>query len=192
MAYQTYTTRALVLNTYERGSSDKTVQLFTEEAGMLFARAVGVRDEKSKMRYALQPFSLVLVTLVRGKVEWRIVGVESMRNIFFDAKDRNARAQVSDCVKLIARFVKGEERHARLYSLLEEGIQYLVKEPSPDALLALRLRLLHELGYVSLSEASKAVCFAETLEDALITLTRNGIRKDAERSITAALSASHL
>jgi len=192
MAYQTYTTRALVLNTYERSGSDKTIQLFTEEAGMLYARAVGVRDEKSKMRYALQPFSLVLVTLVRGKVEWRIIGVESMRNIFFDAKSRMARAQVSDCVKLVERFVKGEERHARLYGLLEEGVRHISNDPSSDALLALRLRLLHELGYISLGESCRAVCFAETLEEALAKLVESGSRSEAERSITAALTASHL
>jgi recombinational DNA repair protein (RecF pathway) len=87
---------------------------------------------------------------------------------------------------------QGEERHARLYSLIEEGMQYLVKSPSTDALLALRLRLLHELGYVSLSEKCKTVCFAETLESALTTLANTGVRHDAEKSISLALSASHL
>ena len=192
MAYQTYTTRALVLNTYERTGPDKTVQLFTESTGMLYARAVGVRNEKSKMRYALQPFSLVLVTLVRGKVEWRIIGVESMRNIFFDAKSRIARSQVSECVKLIERFVKGEERHTRLYTLLEDGILHISNDPSPDALLALRLRLLHELGYVSSNDACKAICFADTLGDAIQTLTETDSHTEAEKSVASALTVSHL
>ena len=88
MAYQMYTTRALVLSVRDRIGADRMVRMYTEEAGMIDARAAGVREERSKMRYALQPFSSVRVTFVRGRREWRITGVEPERNFFLETTDQ--------------------------------------------------------------------------------------------------------
>ena len=49
MAYQMYTTRALVLSVRDRIGADRMVRMYTEEAGMIDARAAGVREERSKM-----------------------------------------------------------------------------------------------------------------------------------------------
>ena len=56
MAYVTYTTLALVCGTFDQKTSDRSYMLFTREAGMLFASARSVREERSKQRYASTRF----------------------------------------------------------------------------------------------------------------------------------------
>src|SRR3989344_5353808 len=72
--YQKYHTEAIVLGNPERGESDRVFTLYTEEFGLVRARASAVRSEKSRMRYALQNYSRAHVALVRGKHGWRIGG----------------------------------------------------------------------------------------------------------------------
>jgi DNA repair protein RecO len=192
MAYRTYTTRAIVLDAYERTGSDKTLRLFTEDAGMLYARAIGVRDEKSKMRYALQPFGVVRVSLIRGKQEWRISGAEPVENLFFSATNRSARAHLLECTKLVTRFVHGEEPHPALFRMLLEGLSTLKDTPSTDALLACRLRILYELGYVSPGDTLLGVCTESTLLAATTLLSDLRAQSKARTFVDAAFSASHL
>lgn len=56
MAYETYTTEALVCGTFNRNTADRSYLLFTREAGMLYADARSVREERSRQRYALRTF----------------------------------------------------------------------------------------------------------------------------------------
>jgi len=106
MAHQKYTTEAFILTAYDRIGADRVIRLFTEDAGLVDARAMGVREEKSKMRYALQPFSFVRVTLVRGKREWRITGAEPGTNLFLTASDRACRGGLVRIVRMLDRLVR--------------------------------------------------------------------------------------
>ncbi|KKW47559.1 MAG: repair protein RecO protein, partial [Candidatus Kaiserbacteria bacterium GW2011_GWA2_58_9] len=78
--YQKYHTEALVLGNRERGENDRVFTLYTEEFGLVRARASAVRTEASRMRYALQNYSRARVALVRGKRGWRIGGAIPARN----------------------------------------------------------------------------------------------------------------
>lgn len=82
MAYVTYTTDAIVCGTYDRNTADRSYRLFTRELGMLYADARSVRLEKSKQRQALQDFSLIKVSLVKGKAGWKIGSVSEVQNYY--------------------------------------------------------------------------------------------------------------
>ncbi|MEX2341217.1 MAG: recombination protein O N-terminal domain-containing protein, partial [Candidatus Paceibacterota bacterium] len=82
MSYKTYTTEAIVCGSRVNNTSDKSFLLFTKDAGMLWAAAKSVREERSRQRFALQDFSLIRASLIKGKSGWRIGSVESDRNYF--------------------------------------------------------------------------------------------------------------
>ena len=88
MAYQTYITEAIVCGSYDSNTSDRSFLLFAREAGMIYAHAKSVREERSKQRYALQVCSHVRVTLIRGKSGWKIAGVEPQQNLYALATTR--------------------------------------------------------------------------------------------------------
>jgi DNA repair protein RecO len=196
VAYITYTTRAFVITAHDRGNADRSIHLFTEDAGALWARASGVRHEKSKMRYALQPFAFALVTLVRGKAEWRLVGAEPLSNPFLAAEHRLSRAQILRATRLVRRLVHGEEAHRPLFDILFEGLHVLARGEMADAPLveeALTVRILHALGYVSPEAAFMPVVEARGVFDSLAALARVPEGEQLiDRHIERALEASQL
>jgi DNA repair protein RecO len=191
MAYKTYTSEAIVVMSRDRLSADCVVRLFTEEAGMIDARAQSVREEKSKMRYALQPFSRVRITVVRGKREWRLTGVECRGNSFFTAGDRAARGNLVKLMKFINRFVVGEEPHKALYHEVLCGMAHLEQDGSDIAFHVVAFRLLAHLGYMAPEGELYHVWSAPTLQ-AAITYTLETARHSLEESVAHALTVSHL
>ncbi len=151
MSYQTYTTKAVVVGSYHSNTADKSYLLFTELAGMLYATARSVREERSRQRYALQDFSHITVTLVKGKAGWRIGSVESYENFYTDATSRSARGSVVRLTKTLRRYVQGEVADQALYNHYVEALTLLVKDCTEREALerCSEVRLLSELGYVA-------------------------------------------
>ena len=171
MSYQTYHTEALVCGSYLNNTADKSFLLFTKRAGMLYASARSVREERSKQRYALQDFSLITVSLIKGKTGWRIGSVDTEGNIFGDALSRQARGSVVRILKLLRRFIAGEEPHPELYDDLIYGLRYVAADMSSRRVLAeeiIEARILSILGYISPSRALSPV-LSVSLREALDT-----------------------
>ncbi len=150
MSYVTYTTQALVCGNFEQNTSDKSFLLFTRDIGMLFATAKSVREESSKQRCALQDFSRVRVSLVKGKQGWRIGSVESTQNDFSLAKDRDVRGSVVLLYRLLRRFIRGEEAFPDLFDFTVEALDEVLHPQTNRRLLDLyiQIRLMSMLGYV--------------------------------------------
>lgn len=169
MVYQVYTTRALVCGSFDRNTSDRYYYFFTEDAGMVLAHAKSVREEKSKHRYALQDFSLVDVSLVRGRTGWKVTGSVPRENVYFESDSRERRAMMLRIIALVRRLVQGEERHADLFNEILDGL-HATKDAEAETLEQLEqlltLRMLYALGYVAPTSTLENVLEAKTLIDA--------------------------
>ncbi len=190
MSYRTYTTRAIVCGSKDSYTSDRSYLLFTEDAGMLWAGAKSVRMEKSKQRYALQDFSIIRVSLVKGKSGWRIGSVEAISNPFMEAQERSSRAGVQQVIRLLRRFVHGEEPHPRIYDDAVMALSCLsVAEESDviDLQDQFTLRTLHSLGYIAPQADYDELLTAEDPWSVPRSLS-----PIAHKAIERALSASHL
>ena len=159
MSYVTYTTEALVCGSFERNTSDKSFMLFTREAGMLFATARSVREEVSKQRQALQDFSRIRVSLIKGKTGWRVGSVESFQNDFSKAEDREVRGSVVAYYRLLRRFIKGEEPFTDLYDFSIKALDRMGANVADRKLLDLfvQIQVLQMLGYVDESSIPKSL-----------------------------------
>ena len=85
--YHIHTTHALVVGMLPVGEKHYFVNLFTKDFGMIRAKAQSVRVNVSKLRFALQEYSFVNISLVRGKDTWRITNAEPIYNIYFELKE---------------------------------------------------------------------------------------------------------
>jgi recombinational DNA repair protein (RecF pathway) len=153
MSYQTYTTKAIVCGSFDSNTADKSFLLFTRRGGMLYATARSVREERSKQRYALQVFSRINISLVKGKHGWRIGSVESTGNLFSKADSRGARGSMVSVMKLVRQYIHGEETNLALYDEVSQGLDFLLALPS-DADLSvwetfIKARILYQLGYIA-------------------------------------------
>lgn len=79
MSHTIYTADAIVLHRVSTGEADVTLWLLTAGLGLVVVKAQGVRKDVAKMRAHLQLFSLLRVSLVRGKYVWRVTGTESIK-----------------------------------------------------------------------------------------------------------------
>ncbi len=191
MAYATYITEAMVCGTRHRNSADSSFLLFTREAGMLFADARSVREERSRQRYALQDFSLVRVTLVKGKSGWRVGSIEAVDNYYNQACDKSARGSVVKVVRLLRRFVHGEESNQQLFDYVKDALSVLIKESTERSVLEtlVQLELMRMLGYVDVNELPPDI--VEKAPSTLISLSALPVGK-LEKLLDKAVNVSHL
>jgi len=175
MAYATYTTDAIVCGSTPRNAADRRYLLLTREAGMLAAVARSVREERSKQRCALQEFSVVRASLVKGRHEWKVGSVEAQRNYYHEASDQAARGSVVNVIRLVRRFVHGAVTDETLFTLLDRGLSEL-SGAVPDRTrteLLVKLHLLHQLGYVDVTilptvQRTTFAAAAATSDDAVL------------------------
>lgn len=188
MSYKTYTTEAIVAGSRANNTSDKAFLLFTREAGMLWASAKSVREERSRQRFALQDFSLIRVSLIKGKSGWRIGSAESEANYFTIAKTKEERHKIAVIVKLLRQFIHGDVSHPAIFEDAKTALQKIVEPNGPtDELLAIfSLRFLNRLGYIA--SPGRFSAYLEATE----WWSMPSIPKEAQVAIEKAKEASHL
>src|SRR3990167_360760 len=187
--YQKYHTEAIVLGNRERGESDRVFTLYTEEFGLVRARASAVRSEKSRMRYALQNYSRSHVALVRGKHGWRIGGAVAIEG----ASGTGGIATFARIARLVLRLVVGEERNDYLFAALSEARCALAKSASdicPTIEIVCVARILFALGYLS-SEAFKTTLFTHTGYASEHVREAEALRETLLSSVNRAIAETH-
>lgn len=147
--YSVEVCEGIVLYKRGLGEADALVYVLANTLGLVRAKAIGARLQKSKLRYGLEPLSLGRYSFVRGKKEWRLTGAEQIDRSLLDAKqpERRRLAQVS---ALLVRLVPGQEEAFRLFGIVRDGFASLARTTvHADALeCVLVLRILAQLGYV--------------------------------------------
>lgn len=197
MAHRIYQTDAFVLQGVNIGDSHQYVDVFTRELGLVRVVARSVRYERSKLRYSIQPFSYVKVSLVRGKEVWRLTGAVAESNLFYDLKgDSGVQKLVAQVFSLVRRLVQGEEKNEYLFNTLISFMNFLdeneieASEIRPLECIVI-LRILYSLGYSANSELFQKVFVNTNLSLEHIN-AMSGMHKDAVVEINQALTASHL
>lgn len=138
MAIEKYVTKCFVIESYDQSENDRVYKLFTREFGMIIAHAKSIRKLESKLRAHIRPRSVCLVTLVKGKEVWRLVGGEEV----ITTEDN-----IHEVTNLVKRFIRGEGAHKSLYDRLIEFLSVSKNYELKISVLLLYYILLVELGY---------------------------------------------
>ncbi|MBI3633608.1 MAG: DNA repair protein RecO [Candidatus Vogelbacteria bacterium] len=178
------------------GESNRYLDLFTEDFGLVRGIAQGVRKLESKLRYGLQDLSYSKLSLVKGREVWRIVNVEKL-NVFDQiVKDKKRVELTSRIFSLVRRLVRGEEKDSELFNDVNSALFLMATNDLVDKDLknfeaVLVYRILHRLGYIPESlQLSPVVIFDEwRLESFNID---SYVRTAMVRQINDSLLHSHL
>jgi recombinational DNA repair protein (RecF pathway) len=138
MSYAVYSTRGFILGSAPSGEASKIYSIYTEDFGLIRARAQSVRLLVSKLRYNLEDYSFATFSLVRGKEFWRLTGAEKTA---LDQSTLLVRARVLNLVK---RLVQGEEKNEKFFAALSLMTEGAVSETF------LLSHILSALGYLDL------------------------------------------
>lgn len=151
MAIEKYVTQCFVIDCYEQSENDRAYKLFTREFGLVIAHAKSIRKLESKLRAHVLPRTISLVTLVKGREVWRLVGSEE----YLHSNDR-----LYEVTKLLNRFVRGEGAHKTLYDRLVSFVKNKEVFDENKSRVLLYYIMLVELGY-----ADARVIGAKTLKE---------------------------
>lgn len=151
MAIEKYATQCFVIDSYEQSENDKAYKLFTREFGLVIAHAKSIRKLESKLRAHVLPRTVSLVTLVKGREVWRLVGGEEVLQ---------SDNRIYEITKLLNRFVRGEGAHKTLYDRLLSYVKNKETFEINKSRILLYYIVLVELGY-----ADARVIGAKTLKE---------------------------
>lgn len=159
---------------------------------MLFATAKSVREEVSKQRNALQDFTRLNISLIKGKAGWRVGSVEALQNDFSLASSKEVRGSVVLFYRLLRRFIRGEEAHSDLFDFSIAALDEILKPQTNRRLLDLFIetRILLLLGYVDQKAVPEAIR-TSTLAD-ISALENPELTKKLETLVNKAREISHL
>lgn len=179
MSYHIYRTEAIVLRSYPHAEADRMLMLYTEDFGLIHARAQGVRHERSKLRYALTDFSRVHASLVRGKAGWRLVGAIPIAQAPSSRKELIVFARVCS---LVLRLVHGEDRNEYLFHTLNAAHEQLFSGEDAELIEAVSVsRVLHALGYVAPDNSDGALFTEHAYESASLEQLRSALPRVVQR-----------
>lgn len=197
MSHTLYSTECIVLESINSGEANRYISLFTKEMGLVRAVARSVREEKSKLRYSLQNFSIIIATLVRGKEVWRITGARERYNIHNELKNDSEKLFiVMRILNLLQRLIHGEEKNNYLFDALSNCIEFarenkIDKKTLKNVEHLIVLRILYSLGYVAKKDNFDEMLLLTEINEELLKETESK-RKDIIFAINKALKEAHL
>ena len=143
-----YFVTGLVLARFHYAEDSSSLILLTDELGLLRASVRAIRKPHAKLASSLQTLTQSNVSLVHGKLGWRLFGAQQVcqwaPRLSFSALERAAR--VSD---LLIRLAPGELKQVSLYNTFTGFLKALDEFPEDlhDAIEHLAaLRTVHAMG----------------------------------------------
>lgn len=113
-----YETRGIVLARVPAGETHARLALLTEDLGIVWARAAGVRRPGGKLAASLATFVESNLVLVAGKEGWRITGAVLVENWFKRFTEPDARRCAARVAGLALRLSPGEAPNTTLLPIL--------------------------------------------------------------------------
>ncbi len=153
--YRKHHTKGIVVGNRIEGDSNKYIDLFSENFGLVSARVQGARNLHSKLRGGSQDFSLGEFSLVHGKNGWRLVSARTEKNFFEIFRNSpNKLKIVCNILNLIKKLISEEEtKHSynSVFNIISNFFDFLIKADEEDIVLSeclTLIRILHVLGYM--------------------------------------------
>lgn len=153
--HRIYTTDGYILGGKNIGEANRYFYILTRDLGLIIASAQSVRSHNSKLKSNLQDFSYSSISLVHGKNGWKVTNASVYHSIFSDIQHNKPALHVcANIFAVIRRLVVGEIVDARLFTIVHDGMTFLLSLPHPSAVeirsieTILVARIIDVLGYV--------------------------------------------
>ncbi len=98
-----------VLQKTDYGEVDAWIDMVTDRFGRIGCHVRGVSYLKSKLRYSLEPYSLVKATILQTKSgQWRLINAVLIKNLYYDLSNKD-REVIVRLQNLLSRAVPPDE-----------------------------------------------------------------------------------
>lgn len=145
-----YKTEAIVIKRLNYGETDKILTLFTPQHGKLICIAKGIRKISSKRAFALELFSQVNLSMVRGRGGMDLVVEAQLLNGFADFKRDFDKIKLAyQFIELVNLLTAQNQEQPETFALLAKALSWLDKtsQVKDEALRRFQSRILAYLGF---------------------------------------------
>lgn len=192
MAERVYTSEGVVLRKYPAGEASVSVLILTKEHGLIRLRAQGARNQKGKLKAALEPMTHGVFSFVEGREGSRLIGAEA-HELLLSQGPGPARQAAGQLSRLLIRLIPGEAADAGVFALVTGALAEFRTAPPADVPAlecAVVLALLMRLGYLPEDPALRAVAEAPLADESRLRMKER--RVEAVRTINRMLALSGL
>ena len=153
--YCKHHTKGIIIGSRIEGDSNKLVNIFTKDFGLINAKVQGARNAHSKLRSGCQDFSFGEFSLVQGRTGWKVVSVRTGHNFFEAFRHSPDKLKIAgNILHLIKKLVSEETRlpaDQTTFKVVLNFFNFLISAKEQDIALAECLtlvRILHALGFM--------------------------------------------
>ena len=111
-------TKGIVISAKDYKDSDKIVTIFSAEMGLIHARVRGVKKNKAKLVFAVQPFAFVEFVLSARNGFYTVINATSIDQFFAITNDFDNYIFMLACLELCGKTVKENDDQKELFLLL--------------------------------------------------------------------------
>lgn len=128
MSHHIYKTKAFIIDSIDVGEANKILTVFTEDFGVLFVHAQGVRVLKSKLRQSIQDVSFVSLAMVKGKEYWRLTSAEKHISLFDPRIPVEIRIVLGKVLAFVKRLSTGELKNTELFTCVSKLCSFCIEQ----------------------------------------------------------------
>ncbi len=141
--------KGIVVKATDFKDSDKLVTIFSAELGLIKARARGVKKDKAKLAFAVQPFAFVEFILTERNGFYTVINATSVDQFFDVTLDFDNYIFMMACLEVVEKTVKENDVQQELFLLLLNSLKQVCYDKTPANLVFVKFMLnsLKILGF---------------------------------------------
>lgn len=157
--------KGIVIKADDYKDSDKLVTIFSAEKGLIRARARGVKKNKAKLAFAVQPFAFVEFMMTERDGFYTIINASSIDQFFAVTSDFDNYIFMLACLEVIQKTVKENENQVDLFLLLLNSLKLVAYEKVSSINVFIKF-MIEAMGYLGFSFIfDKCACCGNKLNE---------------------------
>lgn len=157
--------KGIVINATDYKDSDKLVTIFSAEKGLIKARVRGVKKNKAKLAFAVQPFAFVEFMLSARDGFYTVINATSIDQFYNITADFDDYIFMLACLEIVQKTVKENENPVELFLLLLNALK-LVSYENVSSMNVFIKFMIEAMGYLGFSFVfDKCACCGEILNE---------------------------
>lgn len=141
-------TQGIILKEADFNEKDRLLTVYTKELGKVRISAKGVKKLESKLRYSIEPISLVQLILVEGRNSLILKDAVLIDQFLEIKKDLEKIKIAKELANLIDEAIIGEEKDEQIWKLILSVYKAInVGSPTSNIKADFQKKLISLLGY---------------------------------------------
>jgi len=116
-------TKGIVIKATDYKDSDKIVTIFSSDFGLIKARVRGVKKDKAKLAFAVQPFAFIEFLLIKKNDFYTVINATSIDQFFNITIDFDNYIFMLGCLEVCEKTVKENDPQNNLFILLVNSLK---------------------------------------------------------------------